>query len=127
MKLDKMVGHQGDTQWYSIKGGIPSNAKKLEGKTFIAKSERSGNVHALSGKYNMYELADEEDGGFLIECLEDCKLNHTAEEFAISAWDTNVTLPPRDHRMSTLKKGIYYVGIQNRFDPLEAHRKRVQD
>ncbi len=49
----EQTGHQGDTQWYLI-DKLPSGAKKTS-KQFIAASEQTGNVHALSGNYDMYE------------------------------------------------------------------------
>ncbi len=36
-------------------------------------------------------------------------------------------LPKKDHRHSVLPKGIHFVGIQNRFDPLAGIKKRVID
>ena len=67
-------GHQGDTQWFEITE-IPANAVKTE-KKFIARSERSGSVHALSGNYDMYDMPD---GGVCIETHEECVLNHAYE------------------------------------------------
>lgn len=121
MKILESVGHQGDTQWFKA-SAIPSDAKKVE-KQFIAASERSGNVHALTGSYDMYEV----DGGHVIECYGTCVLNHTGKESLEGNWDKSVELPVRDHRSSEITKGIYFVGIQQRFDPLSASKKRVID
>lgn len=122
MKILEQTGHQGDTQWYLI-DSIPENAKKLN-KQFIAASEKTGNVHALSGDYDMYEL----DDGFVIDVREDCILNHTDKNLLNEkTWSKPVELSPRDHRSSTIKKGIYYVGIQRRFNPLSKMMEMVKD
>jgi hypothetical protein len=122
MKILQQTGHQGDTQWYLV-DSIPSNAKKIE-KQFLAASEKSGNVHALSGNYDLYEVED----GFVIEAHEDCMLNHTAKELLNeNTWSKPVELAPRDHRSSVIKKGVYYVGIQRRFNPLSKMMERVKD
>ncbi len=124
MKIIKQFGMQGDTQWYSI-SEIPSNAKKIE-KQFIAASERSGSFHALFGNYDMYEV----DGGFVVDCKEECVLNHSLETIlkqnGISLNEAKV-LDKKDHRHSVLPPGKYAVGIQQRFDPLENMKKRVID
>jgi len=124
MKNLKQFGHQGDTQWYSITE-IPQNATKVK-KQFIAASEQSGSFHALFGNYDMYQV----DDGFVIDAKEDCILNHSLEQEllknGISLNEAEV-LPKKDHRHSIIKKGKYIVGIQNRFDPLEAIKQRVID
>jgi hypothetical protein len=122
MKILSQVGHQGDTQWYRI-DRIPETAKRVE-KQFIAKSERTGNVHALSGKYTMYEHED----GYVIDVLEDCVLNHTEINLLNGeTWDVPVVLPKRDHNPSTIEKGVYYVGIQRSFNPLSKSMEKVRD
>jgi hypothetical protein len=122
MKVIDQIGHQGDTQWYSI-DEIPLNSKKIE-KQFIAASERSGSFHALFGNYDMYELED----GFAIDVKEECILNHSLKEHLKNTSMNNVvTLPKKDHRHSVIKKGKYYVGIQRKFDPMEGYAKRVVD
>ena len=114
--------HQGDTQWFSI-DEIPSNCKKLE-KQFIAASERSGSFHALFGEYDMYE----HQSGFVIDVKEECILNHSLKQFLdMEGMNTVKILPKKDHRHSVVPKGIYFVGIQQRFDPLENIKKRVID
>ena len=116
--------HQGDTQWFEITS-IPAGAKKIE-KQFIAASERSGSFHALFGNYDMYEVED----GFIIEAHEECILNHSLQSVLKG---TGVTLneakvlEKKDHRHSIIPKGIHFVGIQQRFDPLEGMKKKVQD
>ncbi len=116
--------HQGDVQFFGITS-IPSNAKKIE-KQFVAASERSGSFHALFGNYDMYELED----GFVIDAKEDCIINHSLKEVlegsGVSLEEAKV-LPKKDHRHSVLPKGIHFVGIQNRFDPLAGIKKRVID
>jgi hypothetical protein len=123
MKILEQVGHQGDTQWFKI-NQIPSSAKKIE-KQFLAASERTNSFHALFGQYDQYEL---EDGGFVVDVKEDCILNHSLKEHlnGISLSDTKI-LPKKDHRHSTITKGLYYVGIQQKFDPLTAMKEKVKD
>lgn len=120
----KQFAHQGDTQFYKI-DKVPEGLKKTE-KQYIAASERSGSFHALYGNYDMYEM----DGGFVVEAHEECILNHSLEsvlkESGISFSDPKV-LPKKDHRHAVLPKGVYAIGIQNRFDPLENIKKRVID
>ena len=120
----KQYGHQGDTQWFKV-DAIPQDAKKVK-KQFIAASEQSGSFHALFGNYDMYEV----DNGFVIDAKDECILNHSLEvelkKNGISLNDTKI-LPKKDHRHSVIEKGIYKVGIQNRFDPLEAIKQRVID
>jgi len=122
MKISKQVGHQGDTQWYSI-DSIPANAKKIE-KSFLAKSEQSGSVHALCGNYDLYELED----GFCVDVKEDCVLNHT---FSSNVTEKTINAPveliPKDHRSSVIRKGQYFVGIQRRYNPFEKQWKKVVD
>ena len=121
MKIVNQVGHQGDTQWFKV-DCVPADAKKIE-KQFIAASERSGNVHALSGNYTMYEVPN----GHILECHDDCVLNHTGKADLEGNWNKPVELTPRDHRSSVVTKGVYFVGIQQRFDPLAGHKKRTLD
>jgi len=115
---------QGDTQWFEIKS-IPVTAKLIN-KQFIAASERSGSFHALFGDYDMYELED----GFIIDAKKECIINHSLQEIlkgtGVSLNKAKV-LEKKDHRHSVLAKGIYFVGIQQRFDPLEGLKKRVID
>ena len=114
--------HQGDTQWFSI-DKLPKNLKKVE-KQFIAASERSGSFHALFGNYDMYQ----QESGFVIDVKEECVLNHSLKQYLdTEGMDTKVVLPKKDHRHTIVPKGIYFVGIQQRFDPLENIKKRVID
>jgi hypothetical protein len=121
MKVLQQFGMQGDTQWYAI-DSIPREATKLD-KQFIAKSEQSGSVHALFGNYDMYEI----DGGFVMDCKEDCVLNHTLVSLIDEKLDVPKILPKKDHRHSIIGKGLYVVGIQNRFDPLLNLKQKVKD
>ena len=122
MKILNQIGHQGDTQWFAI-DSIPENAVKIN-KQFIAKSEKSGNVHALSGNYEMYSYED----GFIVDVLEDSVLNHTQiNELNSKTWSTPKVLPPRDHNPSTINKGLYFIGIQRRFNPLSKFMEKVKD
>lgn len=122
MKIKKQVGHQGDTQWFSI-DSLPSNAKKIE-KQFIASSERSGSFHALFGEYDMFEV----ENGFIIDAKQDCILNHSLQQhLSGKSMDDLIELPKKDHRKSVIKKGKYFVGIQQRFNPLEGFLQKVKD
>lgn len=123
MKIVEQFGHQGDTQWYKI-AEVPKNAKKVE-KQFIAASERSGSFHALFGNYDMYEVED----GFVLDVKDECILNHSLQEELkkIKGMEDALVLPKKDHRHSVIPAGIYAVGIQNRFDPLENVKKKVID
>lgn len=124
MKFTGNAIHQGDCEFFEVKE-LPSGLKKVE-KQFIAASERSGSFHALFGDYEMYEA----DGGFVIDAKEDCIVNHSLESLLKG---TNVSLShkrvleKKDHRHSILPKGIHFVGIQQRFDPLGGIKKRVID
>lgn len=127
MKKNQFTGdsvHQGDTQWFGIKS-VPPDAKKID-KQFIAASERSGSFHALFGNYEMYEVED----GFVIDAKEECILNHSLKSVLEG---TGVTLnnpkvlEKKDHRHTVIEPGIYFVGIQQRFDPLGGLKKRVID
>lgn len=124
MKFTNNNFHQGDTQWFQI-NSIPKGAKKVE-KQFIAHSERSGSVHALFGNYDMYEVED----GFVVEAHEDCILNHSLkaliEGTGVTLSEAKV-LPKKDHRHSVIPKGIHFVGIQQRFDPLSGVKQKVRD
>jgi len=121
MKIKNQFAHQGDTQWFAI-DGIPTNIKKIN-KRFIAQSEASGSVHALYGDYDMYEHED----GFLIDCKDECILNHTLQANLTDTLDAPVVLPKKDHRHGVIPKGTYAVGIQQRFDPMENMKRRVRD
>ena len=122
MKILEQVGHQGDTQWYLI-DAIPKNAKKIE-KQFIAASERSGSFHALFGDYDQYEVED----GFALDVKSECIYNHSLQSSLIgNSLDKVKELPKKDHRHSVVKKGLYYVGIQQKLDPLAGIKKRVID
>jgi len=124
MKFIGKSQHQGDCQFFQIES-LPKGLKKVE-KQFIAASERSGSFHALFGNYDMYEAED----GFILDCKEDCILNHSLESLLKG---TGVTLneakvlPKKDHRHSIVPKGIHFVGIQQRFDPLAGMKEKVKD
>lgn len=118
----EQIGHQGDTQWFSV-DKIPANAKKIN-KMFLAASEQSGSVHALCGDYDLYECED----AFYVNVMKDCILNHTFKQnINDDTLTKNVELPVKDHRSSIIKKGLYFVGIQQRYDPLQKLWKKVQD
>lgn len=124
MKFTGKALHQGDIQWFEI-DSIPKNSKKIE-KQFIAASERSGSFHALFGNYDMYEFED----GFVIDAKEECVINHSLKEVlentGVSLNEAKV-LEKKDHRHSVLPKGIYFVGIQQKFNPLQGLKEKVRD
>jgi len=124
MKFTGKCQMQGDTQWFEI-DSVPSTAKKIH-KQFVAASERSGSFHALFGEYDMYEMED----GYVIDAKEDCIINHSLESLLKGtkvSLNKPIVLEKKDHRHSILPKGIHFVGIQQRFDPLEGLKKRVID
>ena len=115
--------HQGDTQWFKLTE-LPKNLKKIE-KQFVAASERSGSFHGLFGNYDMYEIEE----GFIVDVKDKCILNHSLKQFIEGiSMDQVKELPKKDHRATEfLTPGIYYVGIQQRFDPLKGKKEKVRD
>lgn len=114
--------HQGDTQWFELLE-LPRHIEKCQ-KQFVAASEQSGSFHALFGNYDMYQLED----GFIVDVKDTCILNHSLKQFVEGvSMDEVSILPKKDHRHTELKSGIYYVGIQNRFDPLAGKKEKVKD
>jgi len=102
---------------------LPKNIKKID-KAFIAESEQSGSVHVLCGEYDMYEY----ENGFIMNVKKECVLNHTFKTNLIEgALKTPKELPPKDHRHSIIKPGKYFVGIQQRYDPLKKLWSKVVD
>jgi hypothetical protein len=117
--------HQGDTQFFGV-NEVPKGAKKIE-KRYVAESERSGSAHALFGNYDMYEA---EGGQLVIDAKEECILNHSLKtllEGTGVSLDKPAITDKKDHRHTVLPKGVYFVGIQNKFDPLSGLKKRVLD
>src|SRR5690606_13696642 len=124
MNIIEQFSHQGDTQWFKI-DEVPSSAKKTE-KKFIAASERTGSFHALFGDYDMYDIPS----GFVIEAKEDCILNHSLAEHLKDSeltLDEAKVLAKKDHRHIIIPKGVYAVGIQQRFDPMSNYALNVLD
>lgn len=122
MKIIKQAFHQGDVQAYVI-DGVPTDAKLIE-KQFIAASERSGSFHAMFGPYKQYEVKD----GFVIECEDECILNHSLKEHLTGkSFDKKEEIVKKDHRHTIVPKGVYFVGIQQRFDPLSGLKQKVRD
>ena len=115
---------QGDTQWFEL-SELPKGLKKVE-KQFIAASEKSGSFHALFGNYDMYDIGD---GNYVIDAKEDCIINHSLQSVLESqkSLDEAKVLPKKDHRHSVLSKGVHFVGIQQKFDPLSGLKERVKD
>ena len=125
MNFTGKILHQGDVEFFEIKE-LPKGLKKID-KQFIAASEKSGSFHALFGNYDMYEV---DDNSFIVDCKEECILNHSLKEILENA---NVSLneakvlTKKDHRHSIIPKGIHFIGIQQRFDPLEGFKTKVRD
>lgn len=116
--------HQGDCQFFNI-DKLPSDLKKIE-KQFIAASERSGSFHAAFGDYDL--LQDEETGNMFIDAKGDIIINHSLKlDLEGVSFDEAKILNKKDHRHTILPKGVYFVGIQNRFSPLEGILRKVQD
>ncbi|WP_099365424.1 hypothetical protein [Sphingobacterium sp. 1.A.4] len=116
--------HQGDIQWFKI-DKVPSEARKVN-KKFISTSEHSASFHALFGDYDMYDLYN----SFIIETKEDCILNHSISNNLVNnilMFDKAEILEKKDHRHTIIPKGIFRVGIQQRFDPRENHLLAVRD
>jgi hypothetical protein len=116
---------QGDVQFFGIES-IPKEAVKIE-KQFLAASERSGSFHALFGEYDLYELPGQ---GFVIDAKENCILNHSLQSLLNGtgvSLNTLQIVEKKDHRHSVIPKGISFVGIQQRFDPLLGLKQDVKD
>src|SRR5690606_10970091 len=128
MNIIEQFAHQGDTQWFKI-DRIPSDLHIIKTpKRFIAASEQTGSFHALFGDYDMYE--DPVSGGFIINAKEECILNHSLEEHLKDSeltMDEAKVLVKKDHRHTIIPKGIYAVGIQQRFDPMRGWTRSVLD
>ena len=115
---------QGDCQFFNI-DKLPFNLKKIE-KQFIAASERSGSFHAAFGDYEL--LQDEETGNMFIDAKGEIIINHSLKsDLEGISFDEAKILNKKDHRHTILPKGVYFVGIQNRIDPLSGIKKRVMD
>lgn len=111
-----------DTQFFACE----VNLKKLKkvNKQFLAKSEKSGSMHALFGDYDMYEV----ENGFIIDAKEELILNHSLQrDLKDISFDTKTITPKKDHRHSIIPKGIYFTSIQERIDPMSGLRKKVTD
>lgn len=71
----------------------------------------------------MYEHIN---GGQIMDVKEDYVLNHTFKSNLNSESIHEAKgLPLKDHRHSVIKKGLYIVGIQRRYDPFEKEWKKV--
>ena len=119
--------HQGDVQIFEV-DSIPQNAKKIT-KSFFAKSEKSGHVHALVGDYELF--ADPKiEGAFYVKVFgEGAILNHTLESNITSPsfFDKKTVTEVADHRPTFFQPGMYRVGIQQRVDPFAGVWNRVRD
>jgi len=122
-----VLGHQGDVQFMQI-DTLPEGLKKSP-KTFFAKSERSGHVHALCGDYELY-VDSEEPNTFYVKVGKDgAVLNHTLFEHTHleGFFDKPVAVRVADHRPSFFTPGIYKVSIQRRVNPFSGVFEPVQD
>jgi len=121
----KFAAHQGDVEIFSV-SKLPAEAKKIA-KTFIAKSEKSGHVHALCGDYELYELP-EQKGHIITVGSDGCTLNHTGyQNLTPEYWDVNKVMPIADHKPTLLKAGIYFIGIQKRKKHFSKVWEKVKD
>ncbi len=120
--------HQGDTQWFQI-NALPDGAIKIK-KRFIAKAEYGGGFHALFGDYNMFQWEEYIYRISVIDVRSECVLNHSflsgIENISIDLNRFQI-LEKKNHRHIIIPKGIYLVGIQQRFDPMEGFKKQVFD
>lgn len=114
LKFTNNNAHQGDVQIFGVEQ-LPCNVKKIA-KTFFAKSEKSGHAHALCGDYELYEIEGAEGDGHFIKVGSDgATLNHTGyHNLTHEYWDKNQVMPIADHKPTSLKEGVYFVGIQKR-------------
>ncbi len=70
----------------------------------------------------------EDENGFLLDVKEESVLNHSLKEhLKNTSMDNAITLPKKEHWYSIIKKGKYFVGIQQKFDPMSGYKKRVID
>lgn len=125
MKFNKKFNsHQGDVQLHSI-DSLPSSVKKVN-KTFFAKSEKSGHVHALCGDYELYE--DQKGSRYILVGEGGAILNHTREaEITPEYWDKIQEKVIADHKPTKLPRGVYHVGIQRRYNPYSNTWEKVLD
>lgn len=121
MEIIKQIGFQGDVQVFEI-SALPNNAKKID-KTFIAESSSSGSFHALFGEYDQYQTSE----GFIIDVKKKSILNHSLKQHMNVSMNKAVILKKKDHNHCVIPKGIYFFGIQMKFDPLKGLKEKVKD
>lgn len=122
MKFTNNTYRQGDVQIFQLEA-LPEGIKPVE-KQFLAASERSGSMHALFGNYKQYEV----EGGIILDCAEDCIMNHSLTSHLQGlTMDQVRELPKKDHDAIMLPKGVHFVGIQPRFDPMAGFKVPVKD
>ena len=123
MKFTDIMHRQGDVQTIQLES-LPEGLKLLEKKQFLAASERSGSMHALFGNYKQYEV----EGGIILDCAEDCIMNHSLTSHLNGlSLDQVRELPKKDHEAIMLPKGVHFVSIQPRFDPMAGFKVPVKD
>jgi len=121
-KFTGIMHRQGDVQIAQLEK-LPTEVKPIE-KQFLAASERSGSMHALFGNYQQYEV----EGGIVLDCKEDCLMNHSLTSHLQGlGMDQVRELPKKDHGAISLPKGVYFVAIQPRFDPMQGFKTPVKD
>jgi len=121
MNVIEQIGFQGDVQVFKI-SEIPNDARKID-KTFIAESSSSGSFHALFGNYQQYTTAN----GFIIDVKTKSILNHSLKQHLNISMNKAVVLPKKDHNHCVIPKGLYFFGIQMKFDSLKGLKERVKD
>ncbi len=111
--------HQGDVQIFKVSHVSPS-AKKVK-KSFFARSERTGHVHALCGDYELYKDPNVDNAFYVRVYGEGAVLNHTHERELQDPmfFDRREIKQVADHRPTFFKPGVYRVGIQRRANPFE--------
>lgn len=123
MQFTNNMYRQGDVQIITL-AAMPTTGVTPTEKQFLAASERSGSMHALFGKYKQYAV----DGGVVLECEEDCIMNHSLTSHLNGlSMDEVRELPKKDHDAITIPKGIHFVSIQQQFDPMSGFKTPVRD
>jgi len=121
-EIINQFGFQGDVQVFSMKT-LPEKLEEIE-KTYIAESSTSGSFHALFGKYTQYRVKN----GFVVDVKEECILNHSLKkELENTTMDVKKILKKKYHNHCVIPKGIYFLGIQQKFDPLKGLKEKVRD
>lgn len=101
----KKYDQQGDTLRFPVES-IPAEAKKLEGRNFIAEGEVTGHAHRITeGDFELYE----HEGTLYLKAKTKCKLTH------------------EEHKAQVIAPGQYKIGIVREFDYEEMAARKVAD